>query len=160
MLIVVVILFATCWTPILVNNVLVAFKVIDYLNMGNLKPVRITFHLMSYANSCLNPFVYAFMSKNFCEGFKHAIYTCVKGKRYIRKQFSARSATSSTRASHCPSNFRQMVRFQRRSSGSPSTGKRKGNEPIKYDRGQLFKEGYESLNSKAVPEFEAHDVGL
>ena len=116
MLMVVVVLFAACWTPILVNNVLVAFKIIDYLNMGDLKPMRITFHLMSYANSCLNPFVYAFMSKNFCEGFKYAIYACVRGKRYIRKQISARSVTSSVRMHH--RNFRRRVLFQRQSSES------------------------------------------
>ena len=105
MLIVVVILFAVCWTPILVNNVLVAFKVIDYLHMGKLKTMRMAFHLMSYANSCLNPFVYAFMSKNFREGFTHAICACVKGTNYVRKQISARSMTSTfiTRASQ--SNF-------------------------------------------------------
>ena len=116
MLIVVVILFTVCWTPILVNNVLVAFKIIDYLNMGNLKPLRITFHLMSYANSCLNPFVYAFMSKNFCDGFKHAIYACVKGKRYIRRQISTRSLTSTTRASQ--TNYKHKVTWKRNEPNS------------------------------------------
>lgn len=118
MLIVVVILFAVCWTPILVNNVLVAFKLIDYLNMGKLKAMRMTFHLMSYANSCLNPFVYAFMSKNFREGFIHAICACVKGSSYIRKQISARSVTSTTRASQ--SNIGEKVNCHRTDSRSDS----------------------------------------
>ena len=144
MLMVVVILFTACWTPILVNNVLVAFKIIDYLNMGDLKPMRITFHLMSYANSCLNPFVYAFMSKNFCEGFKHAIYACVRGKRYIRKQISARSVTSSVRMSHHQCNFRKRVRFQRQNSES-LTIPQKGIGLLKYETRKIDKDEFEML---------------
>lgn len=100
MLMVVVVLFAVCWTPILVNNVLVAFDHMDYLNMGYLKPLRMVFHLLSYANSCVNPFVYAFMSKNFRDGFKQSILTCIKGQAYLRRTYTtARSMTSTTRAS-------------------------------------------------------------
>ncbi|XP_045160128.1 allatostatin-A receptor-like [Mercenaria mercenaria] len=100
MLMVVVVLFAVCWTPILVNNVLVAFEHMDYLSMGYLKPLRMVFHLLSYANSCVNPFVYAFMSKNFRDGFKQSILTCIKGQAYLRRSHTtARSMTSTTRAS-------------------------------------------------------------
>lgn len=100
MLMVVVVLFAVCWTPVLVNNVLVAFGHMDYLSMGDLKPLRMVFHLMSYANSCVNPFVYAFMSKNFRDGFKHSILACIKGQAYMRRSHTmARSMTSTTRAS-------------------------------------------------------------
>ncbi|KAL4235611.1 hypothetical protein ACF0H5_004007 [Mactra antiquata] len=100
MLIIVVILFAVCWTPVLVNNVLVAFGHLDYLNMGILKPIRMIFHLMSYANSCVNPFVYAFMSKNFRDGFKQSVLACIKGQSYLRRsQTSARCMTSTTRGS-------------------------------------------------------------
>ncbi|XP_060598437.1 allatostatin-A receptor-like isoform X2 [Ruditapes philippinarum] len=100
MLMVVVVLFAVCWTPVLVNNVLVAFQHMDYLHMGYLKPLRMVFHLLSYANSCVNPFVYAFMSKNFRDGFKQSILTCIKGQAYLgRSHTIARSMTSTTRAS-------------------------------------------------------------
>lgn len=100
MLMVVVVLFAVCWTPILVNNVLIAFEHLDYLSMGYLKPLRMVFHLLSYANSCVNPFVYAFMSKNFRDGFKQSILTCIKGQAYLRRSHTiARSVTSTTRAS-------------------------------------------------------------
>lgn len=102
MLVTVVILFAVCWTPILVNNVLVAFEHLDWLSMGYLKHMRIAFHILSYANSCINPFVYAFMSKTFRDGFKQSICACVGGDTYFMKNthMSARSMTSSTRASH------------------------------------------------------------
>jgi len=38
-----------------------------------LRYARQAFALMSYANSCVNPVVYAFMSRNFRAGFRKAI---------------------------------------------------------------------------------------
>jgi hypothetical protein len=40
MLVVVVVLFAVCWGPVLINNVLVAAGAIHRLNYGVLKPLR------------------------------------------------------------------------------------------------------------------------
>jgi hypothetical protein len=78
MLIIVVFLFAVCWGPILINNVFVAFGIINDLHTDFLKPMRTAFLLMSYANSCINPIVYGFMSKNFRDTFRHAISNCLK----------------------------------------------------------------------------------
>lgn len=79
MLIVVVFLFAVCWGPILINNVLVSFGILsDLHDKDYLKHMRSAFSLMSYANSCINPIVYGFMSKNFRDTFKHAINNCLK----------------------------------------------------------------------------------
>lgn len=81
MLIVVVIVFVLCWSPILLNNVLTAFKIIPSLNYGFLKPMRTVFHLASYANSCVNPIIYGFMSRNFRASFKAALVKCLGCKR-------------------------------------------------------------------------------
>lgn len=70
MLLCVVCIFFVCWSPIIVNNLLVSVEVLPALNFGYLWHVRITILLMSYVNSCVNPIVYALMSKNFREGFK------------------------------------------------------------------------------------------
>jgi hypothetical protein len=80
MLIIVVFLFAVCWGPILINNVFVAFGIINDLHTDFLKPMRTAFLLMSYANSCINPIVYGFMSKNFRDTFKHYlnIFVCLQ----------------------------------------------------------------------------------
>jgi len=72
MLIIVVFLFAVCWGPILINNVFAAFGIISDL------PMRTAFLLMYYANSCINPIVYGFMSKHFRDTFRHAISNCLK----------------------------------------------------------------------------------
>lgn len=81
MLIVVVIVFVLCWTPILVFNVLKAFDIVPLLNYWPLKPFKTAFHLFSYANSCVNPIIYGFMSRNFRASFKAALVKCLGCKR-------------------------------------------------------------------------------
>lgn len=100
MLIIVVVLFAVCWGPILINNVLVAFDVLDDFHTDYLKPMRLAFHLMSYANSCVNPIVYGFMSKNFRQSFKKALATCYKGKRKSRFAILDTTRTSILKSSN------------------------------------------------------------
>jgi hypothetical protein len=73
MLLAVVVLFAVCWGPTLIDNVLREFDVVERLSPAPLKYVRQAFALMSYANSCANPVVYAFMSKNFRAGFRKTL---------------------------------------------------------------------------------------
>uniref|UniRef100_T1L3K2 G-protein coupled receptors family 1 profile domain-containing protein n=1 Tax=Tetranychus urticae TaxID=32264 RepID=T1L3K2_TETUR len=77
MLVAVVILFILCWSPILIINVLTAFGKLHQLNYGFLKPLRTAAHLLSYLNSCINPLVYGFMSKNFRASFKAALQKCL-----------------------------------------------------------------------------------
>ncbi len=131
MLVAIIVLFAVCWGPTFIDDVLVAFGLVEKLHYGHLKPMRQVngytasqdsaasiihgrisctcemcksegdvsddkehtmlsllssscprspfgirrdnlllralqaFSLMAYSNSCVNPVVYAFMSKNF-----------------------------------------------------------------------------------------------
>lgn len=81
MLIVVVIIFVLCWSPILIINVLTAFGVIPTLNYGYMKAIKTTFHLFSYTNSCVNPIIYGFMSRNFRASFKAALVKCLGCKQ-------------------------------------------------------------------------------
>ncbi|EEC13703.1 G protein-coupled receptor, putative [Ixodes scapularis] len=94
MLILVVALFVICWAPILILNVLTAFGGVTTLNYSYLKPLRTTFHLLSYMNSCVNPLVYGFMSKSFRNSFKDALLGCLRPNR---SQFVARGTTRLSR---------------------------------------------------------------
>nr|CAH0108948.1 unnamed protein product [Daphnia galeata] len=73
MLVAVVILFAVCWSPYLIDNVLTSFAFLPTTRTGPMKHMKMAFHLLSYINSCCNPLVYGFMSKNFRRGFKAAL---------------------------------------------------------------------------------------
>ena len=73
MLVAVVVLFAICWAPYLIDNVLTSFDMLPRSRTGAKKHMRIAFHLLAYCNSCINPLVYGFMSHNFRRGFKSAL---------------------------------------------------------------------------------------
>jgi len=73
MLVAVVVLFAICWAPYLIDNVLTGFDVLPHARTGAKKHMRTAFHLLAYFNSCINPLVYGFMSRNFRRGFKSAL---------------------------------------------------------------------------------------
>ncbi|KAF2366516.1 G protein-coupled receptor rhodopsin-like [Trinorchestia longiramus] len=72
MLVVVVLLFVICWAPILIINLMKAYRIIPPYSIP-LKHLATAADLMSYMNSCINPIVYGFMSRHFREGFLNAI---------------------------------------------------------------------------------------
>lgn len=94
MLIVVVTIFVICWGPILINNLLVGFNVTPSLHTGVLKPLRKTFFLLCYLNSCMNPIIYAFMSKNFRDSFKLTCLACFRRKTYKSNSIGMHRVTS------------------------------------------------------------------
>ncbi|VDP19250.1 unnamed protein product [Soboliphyme baturini] len=70
MLVAVVSLFIICWTPYLVDEFLVAFGYLCHTSpTETLKYMRMTFAIMKFSNSCVNPIVYAFMSRHFRRTF-------------------------------------------------------------------------------------------
>ncbi|XP_062615949.1 QRFP-like peptide receptor, partial [Saccostrea cucullata] len=81
MLVTIIILFMISWGPITTNNLLVSFDILDNLHMGTLKHVRQAFYVLSYFNSCVNPIVYGFMSKNFRKAFIIALGFMCFGRR-------------------------------------------------------------------------------
>ncbi|KAF2882316.1 hypothetical protein ILUMI_23881 [Ignelater luminosus] len=77
MLVAVVVLFAICWGPLLIDNVLTAYNILPMQRTEYLKYMATAFHLMAYFNSCINPIIYGFMSKSFRESFQSAL-CCAK----------------------------------------------------------------------------------
>ncbi|XP_062917584.1 galanin receptor 2b-like [Mobula hypostoma] len=82
MIIIVAVLFCLCWLP---HHVLIMC-----FWFGNFPFNKATFafrlisHCMSYANSCLNPIVYALISKHFRKRFKQ-VFTCLLQKKAANK---------------------------------------------------------------------------
>jgi hypothetical protein len=100
MLVAVIVIFVLCWAPLLISNVLTAFGVMHHLNYGSLKPMRQTFYLLAYFNSCVNPVVYGFMSRHFRQTFLHTVCMCLKGRQYARAMMLQRQGSCATRTSH------------------------------------------------------------
>ena len=63
MVIVVVAVFAICWLPLHVTFVIQFSSVA--VSTWLMVAIKIPFTCLAYVNSCLNPFLYAFLSHNF-----------------------------------------------------------------------------------------------
>ncbi|XP_049834748.1 QRFP-like peptide receptor isoform X2 [Schistocerca gregaria] len=104
MLVAIVILFVISWGPSLIDNVLTAYGVIPWQKHGMVyKDMSTAFLLMAYCNSCINPVVYGFMSKNFRESFKKALCRwhnygalTLQGSSYKNKRHMSLSQTRTT----------------------------------------------------------------
>ena len=65
----VVIVFATFWLPIHIVNLWIKLDE-NFPKTPAMYNFKIFAHTLSYANSCVNPFVYAFLSDGFRKAFK------------------------------------------------------------------------------------------
>ena len=109
MLVLVIVLFALCWGPMLVDNVLTAFSVTRRQSQGHLRYLRLTFSLLAYFNSCVNPVVYAFMSKNFRQSFAGAVpccWWCFRDRTERASSFTTRNSTVSLTHTACTPNHK------------------------------------------------------
>ena len=75
MVLAVVVVFAVCWFPIHTLNLWMRLAV-DFPYSYATYIFKVFAHTLSYANSCVNPFVYAFMGENFRKYLKKAFPVC------------------------------------------------------------------------------------
>ncbi|XP_026468887.1 somatostatin receptor type 1-like [Ctenocephalides felis] len=97
MLSVVVTLFAVCWSPLLVDNVMTSFGLGSPVRQGPNKHWHTAFHLMAYFNSCINPIVYGFMSKSFRDSFALTLCCSSKGAKGVRRDKSRNWSSKSSK---------------------------------------------------------------
>ncbi|XP_019717812.1 somatostatin receptor type 3 isoform X2 [Hippocampus comes] len=69
MVVVVVAVFVLCWLPFYALNIVNLLVVLP----GDLRGLYFFVVALSYANSCANPILYAFLSDNFKRGFRRAL---------------------------------------------------------------------------------------
>ncbi|XP_006635498.1 galanin receptor 2a [Lepisosteus oculatus] len=82
MIIIVAVLFCLCWLP---HHLVILCLWFGYFPLNQATYIfRILSHLVAYANSCLNPIVYALVSKHFRKGFKK-VFSCILRKKVINK---------------------------------------------------------------------------
>lgn len=67
MVVVVVMIFALCWLPIQILFVLIYFANVS--GSHTLVLLQVVANCLAYMNSCVNPFLYAFLSENFRKSF-------------------------------------------------------------------------------------------
>ncbi|XP_033016248.1 cholecystokinin receptor type A [Lacerta agilis] len=79
MLIVIVILFFICWTPVFSVNTWRAFDSASAELLLTGAPISFI-HLLSYTSACVNPIIYCFMNKRFRMGFLATFTCCAKQK--------------------------------------------------------------------------------
>ncbi|XP_010191871.1 PREDICTED: galanin receptor type 2-like [Mesitornis unicolor] len=82
MIIIVTILFCLCWLPY--HVVILRYLYGDFPFNQATYVFRLLSHCMAYANSCLNPIVYALVSKHFRKGFKK-VFSCLLRKKHRNK---------------------------------------------------------------------------
>ncbi|XP_072348124.1 galanin receptor 2b-like [Scyliorhinus torazame] len=82
MIIIVAVLFCLCWLP---HHVVILCFWFGYFPFNKATyALRLVSHCLSYANSCLNPIVYALISKHFRKRFKQ-VFTCLLKKQAANK---------------------------------------------------------------------------
>lgn len=78
MIVIVAAVFCLCWLP---HHLVVVCMWSGHFPLNSATYVlRILSHLMAYANSCLNPIVYALVSKHFRKGFRKVL-SCPASRR-------------------------------------------------------------------------------
>lgn len=102
MLSIVVALFILSWGPLLTYTLI--YRFIEDMPYNTHAVLSLFLHLLAACNSCVNPIIYAFLSKNFRQSFKQVIRECCcccesLHQRRLAYQPSVRW-TSSTRASY------------------------------------------------------------
>ncbi|KAF6734487.1 Somatostatin receptor type 5 [Oryzias melastigma] len=118
MVVIIVFVFVLCWLPFFTANIVNLFYVIP--ENETTAAIYFTLVILTYVNSCANPFLYGFLSENFEKNMKKALQC---GKR--NNPTSPKSGRQSTAKGVCLELFQQSVQMKvcRNSDRQPITSK-------------------------------------
>ncbi|XP_051523386.1 galanin receptor 2a [Myxocyprinus asiaticus] len=106
MIIIVAVLFCLCWLP---HHLVILCMWFGHFPLNHTTYIlRILSHMVAYTNSCLNPIVYALVSKHFRKGFKK-VFGCAFHNRVVNRVHTVKpaqmvslvEAASSEGSNHC-----------------------------------------------------------
>ncbi|XP_072179664.1 G-protein coupled receptor 54-like [Diadema setosum] len=125
----VVVVFAICWMPLYFVNLWLRLDP-NFPKTTFMYGFKIFSHILSYANSCVNPFVYAFMGRNFQRYFRtecKCCYTCYVMRKFAnngrRKVMTEDRAMAHFKSGHSAGNTHSTIAlplFSRSSRSSQS----------------------------------------
>ena len=84
---IVVILFASFWLPIHVINLWLKLDNDNFPRTPTMYAFKLVAHTLSYANSCVNPIVYAYCSAGFRKAFSKTFPSFVQRFKLCREPF-------------------------------------------------------------------------
>ena len=73
MIIIVATSFLVCWTPFYLVSVISQNQEDSFLRRSNFVFTMLSTHLVGFLNSCVNPFIYCFLSEKFRTSFKNIL---------------------------------------------------------------------------------------
>ncbi|XP_064606787.1 allatostatin-A receptor-like [Liolophura sinensis] len=103
MLMTVIVVFLLCWGPKLILRILLKKKH-EYLYFNAVFVARIVFDCLPYIQSCLNPIIYGFMSRNIRKSMRIACQTYVKCPYTVTRIWKRDVYTGKELDSECRSN--------------------------------------------------------
>ena len=98
MIIVVALVFLVSWTPFYIVIFVSQVQENSFLKQANFIFTMLATHLIGFLNSCINPFIYNFMSEKFRKSFMSiitALCFCCCSKDFIRMSVSFKSQADS-----------------------------------------------------------------
>ncbi|XP_006824006.1 G-protein coupled receptor 54-like [Saccoglossus kowalevskii] len=85
MVLIVVIFFVVCWGPVHAVTLYYTFVSPELYDMQTMMPLSAVALCLSYLNSCVNPFVYAFVGNNYRRHLAEIVRCAACKKRHARK---------------------------------------------------------------------------
>lgn len=77
MVIIVAAAFFMCWTPFYLVNIISQNQEYSFLRRSNFLFTMLSTHLVGFLNSCVNPFIYCFLSEKFRNSFRNIIMNTI-----------------------------------------------------------------------------------